>query len=93
MADSLWGLIDYILNKLEVIICDLQLENELVIRIYTRIRELLLMHKDVSLKVEQVERKLMKHDQKIELLFTYLSKFIEKDNEPRVAVGYKRKGE
>jgi len=51
------------------------------------------MHKDVSLKVEQVERKLMKHDQKIELLFTYLSKFIEKDNEPPVAIGYKRKGE
>ncbi|WP_262497036.1 hypothetical protein [Pedobacter psychrophilus] len=42
-------------------------------RIYTKIREMLLAHKDVFIKVEQVERKLLKQDEKIELLFTYLS--------------------
>lgn len=60
-----------------------------IIRIYTRIREMLLLHKDVSLLVEQVERKLLKQDEKIELLFTYLSKFIEKDDTPRKSIGYK----
>lgn len=64
-----------------------------IIRIYTRIREMLLLHKDVSLLVEQVEKRLVKQDEKIELLFTYLSKFIEKEDEPRKPLGFKRKGE
>lgn len=63
-----------------------------IIRIYTRIREMLLAHKDVFLRVEQVEKHLMKHDQKIGLLFTYLSKFIEKEDVPRTEIGFKRKG-
>ncbi|MNW02221.1 hypothetical protein D3C71_1979730 [compost metagenome] len=53
---------------------------------------MLLAHKDVFLRVEQVEKHLMKHDHKIELLFTYLSKFIEKEDEPRTEIGFKRKG-
>ena len=64
-----------------------------IIRIYTRIREMLLAHKDVFIRVEQVEKHLMKHDQKIELLFTYLSKLIEKEDQPRTEIGFKRKGE
>lgn len=60
--------------------------------IYIRIREMLLAHKDVFLRVEQIEKHLMKHDQKIELLFAYLSKFIEKEDEPRTEIGFKRKG-
>src|SRR5690606_15259857 len=58
-----------------------------IMRIYTRIREMLLAHKDVFLRVEQVEKHLMKHDQKIELLFAYLSKFIEKEDKPRTEIG------
>jgi len=63
-----------------------------IMRVYTRIREMLLAHKDVFIRVEQVEKQLMKHDQKIELLFTYLSKFIEKEEQPRTEIGFKRKG-
>lgn len=63
-----------------------------IMRIYTRIREMLLAHKDVFIRVEQVEKHLMKHDQKIELLFTYLSKFIEKEDTPRTEIGFKQKG-
>ena len=62
-----------------------------IIRIYTRIREMILLHKDVLLLVEQVEKKLIKQDQKIEVLFTYLSKFIEKEEIPRTEIGFKRK--
>jgi len=64
-----------------------------IIRIYTRIREMLLAHKDVFLRVEQVEKQMMKHDEKIELLFTYLSKFIEKEETPRTPIGYRAKKE
>ena len=61
-----------------------------IMRIYTRIREMLLTHKDMLLRVEQVEKHLMKHDQKIELLFTYLSKFIEKEEKLRTEIGFQR---
>jgi hypothetical protein len=63
-----------------------------IIRIYTRIREMLMAHKDVFIRVEQAEKQLLKHDQKIELLFNYLSKFIEKEEQPRTEIGFKRKG-
>ncbi|WP_158796616.1 hypothetical protein [Pedobacter sp. L105] len=55
-------------------------------------RETLLLHKDVSLLVEQVEKRLGKQDQKIEVLFTYLNKFMEEQEKPRTAIGFKRKG-
>ena len=62
-----------------------------IMRIYTKIRELMLAHKDVFIKVEHVEKKLIKQDEKIELLLNYLSKFIEKEDNPRVEIGFKTK--
>ena len=59
-------------------------------RIYTRIREMLMAHKDVFIREEQAEKQLLKHDQKINLLFTYLSKFIKKEQQPRIEIGFKR---
>lgn len=62
-----------------------------IIEIFVKLREILLEHKDVALLAEQVEKKLLKQDEKIELLFTYLSKFIEKDEKPRTLIGFNRK--
>jgi hypothetical protein len=73
-----------VLNSKQAIQVNIQ-----IMRIYTKIREMLLAHKDVFIKVEQVEKKLLKQDEKIELLFTYLSKFIEKDETPREPIGFK----
>ena len=74
-----------VLNSEQAILVNIQ-----IMRIYTRIREMLLTHKDVFLRVEQVEKHLMKHDQKIELLFAYLSKFIEKEDKPFTEIGFRR---
>ncbi|MEO6850061.1 MAG: ORF6N domain-containing protein, partial [Mucilaginibacter sp.] len=73
-----------VLNSKQAIHVNIQ-----IMRIYTRIREMILSHKDILLLVEQVERKLIKQDQKIEVLFTYLNKFIEKEDKPRIPIGYK----
>ncbi|MCD0488128.1 ORF6N domain-containing protein [Pedobacter sp. MC2016-14] len=62
------------------------------IEVFVKLREVILLHKDVSLLVEQVEKKLIKQDEKIDVLFTYLSKFIENESEPRAEIGFKRKG-
>jgi len=63
-----------------------------IIEVFVKLREVILLHKDVSLLVEQVVKKLIKQDEKIEVLFTYLSKFIEKEEQPRTEIGFKRKG-
>jgi len=60
-----------------------------IIRVFTRLREILLTHKDILTKLEQIENRLDKHDSKIELLFNYLSKLIEKEDKPRNKIGYK----
>ena len=52
---------------------------------------MIIAHKDVSILVEQIEKKLLKQDEKIELLFNYLSKFIEKGDTPRESIGFKTK--
>jgi len=78
-----------VLNSKQAIQVNIQ-----IMRIYTKIREMILAHKDVFLRVEQVEKQMLKHDEKIELLFTYLNKFIEKEETPRTQIGYKiKKGE
>ena len=77
-----------VLNSKQAIQVNIQ-----IMRIYTKIREMLISHKDVFIRVEQVEKQLIKHDQKIELLFTYLSRFIDKEEVPRTAIGFKRKDE
>ena len=60
-----------------------------IMSIYTKIRELLLAHKDVFIKVKQVEKKLIKQDEKIELLFNYLNKFIEKEDNQELKLDLK----
>lgn len=77
-----------VLNSKQAIKVNIQ-----IMRIYTRIREMLLAHKDVFIRVEQFEKQMMKQDEKIELLFTYLSKFIEKEDKPRTPIGFRTKSE
>ncbi len=60
-----------------------------IIEIFVKLREMLVLHKDVQLLVEQVEKKLVKQDEKIEVLFAYLRKFTEKDDQPRKRIGYR----
>jgi ORF6N domain len=58
-----------------------------IVRVYSKIREILLNDKDVMLRIEQLERRFDKHDEKIELLFTYFAKLIEVP--PRTPIGFK----
>lgn len=67
-----------------------------VIRIFTRMREMLITKKDVLTRLEQMENKLYeqgssleKHDKEIELIFTYLKELVGPPAAPRKKVGYK----
>lgn len=66
-----------------------------IIRVFTKMREMLLPHKDRLLEMEEIRKKVTGQDEKIELIFNYLKQFIKDQEEPRKAIGYKnafRKG-
>jgi len=64
-----------------------------IMRIYTKMREMLLTHKDILLKLEQIERKVTDHDEDIQVIFEHLKLLLNPTQEPRPRVGFRRPGE
>jgi hypothetical protein len=64
-----------------------------VIRVFTRMRQLVLTHKDILLQLEKIERKLSKHDEDIILVFKYLKQLLDPPATPRNKIGFRRKNE
>lgn len=61
-----------------------------IIRIFTQMREMLSTHKDILLKLEQLERKTTGHDDQIALIFEYLKQLLAPPQEQRVPIGFNR---
>jgi hypothetical protein len=61
-----------------------------IMRVYTEIKEMLLTHKDLLLKMEEMEKKVSGQDDKILQIFNYLKQFIQEQKQPRKEVGYKK---
>ena len=64
-----------------------------IIRVFTKMRALLLTHKDILLQLEKIERKLGSHDQQIAVIFAYLKKLLNPPPQPRPRIGFRRKDE
>ncbi len=67
-----------------------------IIRIFTKLREMLLTHKDILLKLEKIEKELMKQDNRasknednIQMIFGALKKLINPSQGPRKRIGFK----
>ena len=66
-----------------------------IIRVFTKMREMLETHKDILQKIDQLQRKEIEQDEKIMLIFEYIkqlekSKQQELDQKNRKQIGYKR---
>ncbi len=66
-----------------------------IMRIFTRVRQLLTDNLSVKLEIEEIKKKLENQDKNIELVFSYLDELIEKQEnpQPRKQIGYKRQNE
>lgn len=64
-----------------------------IIRVFTKMRELLSTHKDILLQLEKMEKKLTGHDEDITLIFRYLKQLLNPPQPPRPKIGFKRKNE
>ncbi len=62
-----------------------------IVRIFTKIREVLTDNLSVKLEIEEIKKKLKNQDKNIELVFSYLDELIEKQENPvpRTQIGYK----
>jgi len=66
-----------------------------IMRIYTRLRQMLLLHKDILLRLDQIEQKLAGHDDNILLIFEYLrqleqSRQQQDDQAQRKKIGFRQ---
>ena len=61
-----------------------------IIRIFTKMREVLFLHKDILLKLEQIERKTNKHDDEIQLIFNALKSLLNQPEKEMEPIGFKR---
>jgi hypothetical protein len=64
-----------------------------IIELFVKMREMILTHKDLLLEMEEIRKKMSVQDERIDLVFDYLTQFITKDaNEmERRKIGFKSK--
>jgi phage regulator Rha-like protein len=64
-----------------------------IIRVFTKMREMLLTHKDILLKLEQFEKEMSKNSDDIQLIFKALKQLLNAPQAPRKQIGNKRRSE
>lgn len=62
-----------------------------IIRVFTKMRELLFSNKDILLKLQKIESRLDGHDQDIVFVFEHLKQLLNPPQPPRKKIGFKRK--
>ena len=62
-----------------------------IIRVFTKMREMLLTHRDLLFQMEEIKKTISGQDEKIELIFNYLQQFIKEQETTRVPIGFRRK--
>lgn len=67
-----------------------------IIRVFTKMREMILNHKDILLKLEKVEKTMIKQDGKmknyeedIQIIFKALKQLLNPSQPPRERIGFK----
>lgn len=64
-----------------------------IMRIYAKLREMMMTSKDILLKIEKLERRVIKHDQDIKVVFEYLKELLSPKTQPMRRIGFKHKKE
>jgi hypothetical protein len=60
-----------------------------IIRIFSKMKEMLLTNKDILLQMQKIEKKLTAHDNDIRLIFEAMKQLLNPTHEPRKRIGFK----
>ena len=63
-----------------------------IIRLFTKMKQLIIDNKDLWMKIEKIEQHLLKNDEEIKTVFAYLKKLLIQENKPRNPIGFKVPG-
>jgi len=64
-----------------------------IIDVFVKLREMLLTHKDILLKLEQFEKQVVQNSEDIQMIFAALKELLNPPQEPRPRIGFRRQGE
>ena len=64
-----------------------------IIRVFAKMKQMLITHKDILLKLERMEKKMGVYDSDIALIFQYLKKLLVQPKQPRRRIGFRRMAE
>ena len=64
-----------------------------IIRVFAKMKSLILTHKDILLQLEKLEKKFEVHDEQIQLIFEYLKELLNPPQPARNPIGFKTKRE
>ncbi len=80
------AMLSSVLNSKQAINVNIQ-----IMRIFTKVRQMLTDNLSIRLEVESIKKKLENQDKNIELVFSYLDELIEKQEnpKPRKRIGFK----
>ena len=74
-----------VLNSERAILVNIQ-----IMRVYTKLKGMLLTHKDILLKLEKLEQKTGMHDENFKIVFDYLKELLNPKTEPIRKIGFKQ---
>ncbi|PKP47999.1 MAG: DNA-binding protein [Bacteroidetes bacterium HGW-Bacteroidetes-12] len=74
-----------VLNSKKAIAVNIQ-----IMRIFTKLREMILTHKDLLIEMEELRKKVVGQDDRIEMIYKYLLQFIKEQETPRTKIGFKK---
>jgi hypothetical protein len=62
--------------------------NIAILRTFVKLRQLLIVHKDLAEKIERMEQK---YDEQFRIIFTALQQMLQEESKPRPKIGFKQK--
>lgn len=77
------AMLSSVLSSEQAILVNIQ-----IIRVFTRMREMLLSHREILLKLEQLEGRVDGHDEEIQALFDHLTALVSPVGQSRRAIGF-----
>jgi hypothetical protein len=77
------AMLSSVLNSPQAILINIQ-----IIRVFTKLRQMVLTHQSILVKLNELESRLTNQDKSIRQLFDYLRQFISNQEEPRRPIGF-----
>lgn len=81
------AMLSSVLNSEQAILVNIQ-----IMRVFTRMREVLLSHRELLQKLEQLEGRVTGHDEEIQALLDHLTALVSPAKQPRPRIGFEAPG-